>query len=125
MKKNINMENIIENNKAPDSLKKGLGALAIVGLLTVSATDAKAWFNISANIYVSSNKITAKVYNNSNRPWQCRGKVYGETQLGQWSNQWFNLNIYPGYYINPYLDTWGNAYFIKGNAEVQCRTINR
>ena len=93
-------------------------------ILFIVTTKAFAWQQVKGNIFVSNHYIEASVYNNFGAPIECQGVVYGQTQLGQSTQEHFHLSfIQPNQYAEAYLQTWGNAVFISGYAKVYCQLI--
>lgn len=92
---------------------------ASLSLLTI---NAKAWWDVSANIKVTNTLVEAVVYNDWAEAIYCEGYVYARSASGVQAEIWMGEVIYPGqfgfaylYAINPYVDP-----LVGGWADIRC-----
>lgn len=88
----------------------------------VKTPAEKLWWPVSANVTVTSRRVTAAVYNGYGRPIFCSGRAMGYTYWGQtlWSTM--NVAIPPGRtaYVYVYSNDPRNP-FVGGDGQIQCR----
>lgn len=74
------------------------------------------------SFFVNREVATARVWNNSGRPFVCSGVAFGQTYNGLRLNTWFNnLYVAPGMSADAYV--YSNFYdpFVNAWAQVDCQ----
>lgn len=106
---------------------KNVLKVSFVGLILSVLMGGQAFayprtWQANAQISVRSDRITATIVNQWNRPIVCSGKVFGRTGSGVVLDSWLNsVVIWPGNYYHGYVYTHSRDRFVNGWANVQCR----
>jgi hypothetical protein len=96
--------------------------IALITIMTqLTASQAKAWWYMNAQIQVSPHVVQGTVYNPLPYPIYCSGWVFGQIQTGQNLYAWIESWITPGTYQYVYVYANAPHYFLNGNSQIYCR----
>jgi hypothetical protein len=92
--------------------------------LFLSVSTSVFAFYPQMSFFVNGDVATARVWNNTGRPFVCSGTAFGQTYNGVVLNAWFNqVYVTPGVYADAYV--YSNVYdqFMNVWAQVDCQFI--